>query len=992
MAISKAPKSRNPNETDLIKSDVASFASSIGLSSSSLPKSSFDDSDFRKSGPLKPTKTPKPLPPKTPPSSRNPKFQKRTQNPSHHSRPNPLFDSSKSPQNRTNGQDLPKLPLMKASALSGQWHVDAAELESKVLGEGGGRNIGDRNVKEVMRLAPEKKGLAQRLLEQYANDYESSRGTSGDIRLVAATQRSGTAKDKVAAFTCMVDDNPIANVRSLDALLALVTSKVGKRHALTGFDALMDLFLSRLLPDRKLKTLMQQPLNHLPESKDGHSLLLFWYWEECLKQRYEKFVVALDEASKDMLPVLKDKALKTIYSLLTKKPEQERRLLSVLVNKLGDPVRKAVPSLGKAEKKGKAASDAVFHLLNLLYEHPNMKVNFLSQIRLSKGGDGPKIAKRLMDVYFALFKVLTTEARGDEKMEKSKKEDKRLSKGFQHGKRESPVDTNVEMDSRLLVALLTGVKRAFPYVASAEAEDLVEVQTPMLFKLVHSKNFNVGVQALMLLYDISSKNQIASDRFYRALYSKLPIPAVMHSSKSEMFLQLLVKAMKNDINLKRVSAFSKRLLQVALQQPPQYACGCLLILSDILKARPALWNMMLQNETVDEDFEHFEDIIEESQNAVDITPSKQEDTVKFVCTTNDDSGVSPSESEDDVHPPASSEVEDDGSEDNLIGAAGLTNVEKSEAVSGHDGGQAQLLKKSSLLPGGYNPQHREPSYSNADRTSWWELVVLASHVHPSVATMARTLLSGAHIVYNGNPLTDLSLAAFLDKFMEKKPKLNRRADGIWHGGSQIAPARKLDVGNQLIGEDILSLAEEDVPPEDLVFHKFYMNKTSSSKKLKKKKQAEDEAAEELFDVAGSDESDNEEIEDMLGSSHLPLEKEGDYDYDDLDEVANEGDDDLIGNGSDGDGDVDSPNDDFGVDDGDRYEDDDDDDGGIGGWDGDGGDDFSLLGGNSKKRKRGGKSKASPFANLEDYDHLLKDNTNDNVNDGKKQKKSRRKSG
>lgn len=34
---------------------------------------------------------------------------------------------------------------------------------------------------------------------------------------------------------------------------------------------------------------------------------------------------------------------------------------------------------------------------------------------------------------------------------------------------------------------LQGVKRAFPYVASAEAEDLVEVQTPMLFKLVRTK-------------------------------------------------------------------------------------------------------------------------------------------------------------------------------------------------------------------------------------------------------------------------------------------------------------------------------------------------------------------------------------------------------------------------------------------------------------------------------------------------------------------------
>lgn len=65
-------------------------------------------------------------------------------------------------------------------------------------------------------------------------------------------------------------------------------------------------------------------------------------------------------------------------------------------------------------------------------------------------------------------------------------------------------------------------------------------------------------------------------------------------------------------------------------------------------------------------------------------------------------------------------------------------------------------------------------------------MVLASHVHPSVAAMARTLLSGANIVYNGNPLHDLSLASFLDKFMEKKPK-----QSTWHGASQIEPAKKV---------------------------------------------------------------------------------------------------------------------------------------------------------------------------------------------------------
>lgn len=76
--------------------------------------------------------------------------------------------------------------------------------------------------------------------------------------------------------------------------------------------------------------------------------------------------------------------------------------------------------------------------------------------------------------------------------------------------------------------------------------------------------------------------------------------------------------------------------------------------------------------------------------------------------------------------------------------------------------------------------------SNADRVGWWELIVLASHVHPSVSTMAKTLLSGANIVYNGNPLNDLSLVAFLDKFMEKKPK-----ERNWHGGSQIEPTKQV---------------------------------------------------------------------------------------------------------------------------------------------------------------------------------------------------------
>ena len=37
--------------------------------------------------------------------------------------------------------------------------------------------------------------------------------------------------------------------------------------------------------------------------------------------------------------------------------------------------------------------------------------------------------------------------------------------------------------------------------------------------------------------------------------------------------------------------------------------------------------------------------------------------------------------------------------------------------------------------------------------------------------MARQLLAGAPVVYNGDPLRDLSLVNFLDAFVQRKPKV-----------------------------------------------------------------------------------------------------------------------------------------------------------------------------------------------------------------------------
>ncbi|PWA96240.1 CCAAT-binding factor [Artemisia annua] len=885
-------------------------------------------------------------------------------------------------------KNLPKLPLMKASAL-GVWYTDAAELEGKVIGD---KKKGIKGVEEWKELVEKKRELGERLLWQFVSDYEGTRAQSGDIKMVLATQRSGTVTDKVSAFSVLVGDNCIANIKSIDALIGMVTSKVGKRYAFTGFEALKEMFISSLLPDRKLKTLSQQPLDLLPESKDGNSLLLLWHWEECLKQRYERYIFALEEASRDVLASLKDKSLKTIYALLLSKSEQERRLLSALVNKLGDP-------------ENKAASNASYHLTNLLSEHPNMKavvidevdnflfrphlvlrakyhaVNFLREIQLTKTGDGPKVAKRLLDVYFALFKVLISEAGGPNKKKKSKEEYKRPVTKLPKDKNvKSEADSYVEMDARILKALLNGINRAFGFVSNNEADDVVESQTPMLFQLAHSKNFNVGVQALMLIFKISSKNQIVSDRFYRALYSKLLLPSAMNIS-NEMFIGLLTQAMKDDPNLKRVAAFAKRLLQVSLQQQPQYTCACIFLLSEVLKSKPPLWNMVLQNELADEELEHFEDVVEEPDTEANKTADKPE-------SDGVDDDDDPSEDEAGSPVPSSDDEFSDKGDDDLLGFNSLTNLDDSQKSSGH-----AVKNAKSSLPGGYDPRHREPIYCNADRVGWWELMVLASHVHPSVSTMAKTLLSGANIVYNGNPLIDLSLGTFLDKFMEKKPKARN-----WHGGSQIEPVKQLDMSKQLIGADILQLDEMDVAPEDLVFHKFFMNKMNASKKPKKKKKkgADEEAVEDFMgdDDMEEDESDNEEIDAILDSTKSALDSDAEYDYDDLDQLADDDDDELVGDGSDDGMEFPADMDD---DDDDEVADDkaSDDDVSIGDADDGSEDEEDVFEVQPKKRKLRGKSGASPFASLEDYEHLMDDNENededdnDDVKDSKKHKKSKK---
>lgn len=116
---------------------------------------------------------------------------------------------------------------------------------------------------------------------------------------------------------------------------------------------------------------------------------------------------------------------------------------------------------------------------------------------------------------------------------------------------------------------------------------------------------------------------------------------------------------------------------------------------------------MLQSELVDEELEHFEDIVEEADNK-EINDSREENNSGSII---DDSVKDGDSSEEEDGLPVSSSSDDELSDE----AAELLikNVSPSTRgveLSKNKIDQSGVNSTDSLLPGGYNPRHREPSY------------------------------------------------------------------------------------------------------------------------------------------------------------------------------------------------------------------------------------------------------------------------------------------
>ena len=482
------------------------------------------------------------------------------------------------------------------------------------------------------------KAYAQTLLEEDATVYASKQASSSNQKFMSTIMSSGTLSDKVSALTLAIQESPVHGVRAFESLITLA-AKNSRGQAIAALGALVDLLGNGVvLPsDRRLRTFQSQPglIGTLQQDlirswASGQKLpgnvskshLIMWAYEHWLKDAYFRIIQLLEVWCGDEVVYSRSRALDFIFGLLKDKPEQEANLLRLLVNKLGDRERKI-------------ASRASYLLLQLLNAHPGMKaiviktveqevllrpnqgirakyftINTLNQTILSS--KEPAIADSLIRIYFEIFlSLLKTGALGGIESFEVEKKTKAgpPTKSKMHKTPAVVPGTEQETTQKLVSAVLTGVNRAIPFTMADNST--LESHLDTLFRITHSSNFNTSIQALMLIQQLAASKHLAVERFYRTLYESLMDPRLVTSSKQALYLNLLYRSLKNDVDVRRVKAFVKRMLQVINLHQPSFACGILFLIIELEATFADLKTLLNEPEDYDMDEEEvYKDVVD----------------------------------------------------------------------------------------------------------------------------------------------------------------------------------------------------------------------------------------------------------------------------------------------------------------------------------------------------------------------------------------------
>uniref|UniRef100_A0A7S4WAC1 CCAAT-binding factor domain-containing protein n=1 Tax=Alexandrium monilatum TaxID=311494 RepID=A0A7S4WAC1_9DINO len=689
--------------------------------------------------------------------------------------------------------------------------------------------------------APRRRGKPEEFQKQCAEKhaemkklYESAMMEDSEQRWLRKVSSQGTSGDRVASLTMLIQVCPVFATGHIKALLGMA-GRTERSDSIMAMDGLKDLFISNLLPDRKLKTLSQmEAISPKGLSKEAFTeLCVVAFFEDYLKTAFAAYVQILSEIAHSTVVFFKSKAIRTAYELLVSKPEQERALLGLLINKFGDSAPKVSSNASFCVKKLVQAHPAMKMVITKEVEaflaRPNIttKAQYFALLYLSETvysrRDG-ELAAQIIRLFVTQLEVALQNSRRPRRDLKPKKWRMRRAWQPMLGSRR-PGSGLIEDDNRLIRTLITGIQRALPYLGTttASGSPLQQETLDALFRVGHTvAAFPTRIAVMDLLYRcVSSGGGQPMDRFFRLLHEQIARFDIFTCSHRLQALLLLRRCVPPDSCCTRAVALSRRMLQLGACGEPPLAAASLSLLKQVLAPRRKELQPLLGGVEADLRAKGFD---EDESKAADLGPEEEH----F--------------GDDDKQQPV---AEAAGSEDT-----------------------AAKMR--------YNPSAREPRYARARRSPLWELYALSNHVHPFVAHGASKILSaGTYEDTSDNPFEKFSCTELLDQFVSSSK-------------AQRGPQRDKDKSKVRIKFTTESFAtKKKVQPHERFFQLYFtddivreMKGVQDERKKKKKRQGEED-----FDEEGEGRDDDDEV-DAFFTKHLEESmppEDSDVDIDDGDE-------------------------------------------------------------------------------------------------------------
>uniref|UniRef100_A0A7S1KW16 CCAAT-binding factor domain-containing protein n=1 Tax=Percolomonas cosmopolitus TaxID=63605 RepID=A0A7S1KW16_9EUKA len=433
--------------------------------------------------------------------------------------------------------------------------------------------------------------------------------------LIKELLERGTLADQLKIRSSQLIENPLGSLEHLDALILLFESR---RHVDKVLYVIRDLFLNYLMPYRKLVQFKDRPLKSIAGrvqamekkfkkgAKSGtqyvpsvdeqrvDATLMFWYFEDTLKKRYNHFLELIDRFISDpYIPELQVLAVRVLRELVCLVPESRSIGMSILVRSLINPsVQKYSHSLMLQMLDSTAfwfcphlsRSEVVKELLRQLY----------NSLQLPP----VKAVLRIM--------VITSTLKHIPLFQKDIEVQDVLLDGYLHtittlrlmGRSRSFLDEGNPIYSGGMKNCMRGLERLLSQ-ALPNRKKFLDILTVIL-SLGEVRFLDTQLAILRLMYRtkvaFGELPENVDKYLYRRLFNVTMYTGFHAINTTKALSDLLFSVITNDSDEPRAAALFKRMLQSAFAQSSVFTGYMFRASFNILTERPLLWRFITEPE------------------------------------------------------------------------------------------------------------------------------------------------------------------------------------------------------------------------------------------------------------------------------------------------------------------------------------------------------------------------------------------------------------